>query len=160
MKKKIEARCKKGSDWKLYASWDGGKKFFVVKSYQPIHTCNRTDYESIQCKSSWLAKEYMLQFKDNPHFPVKQLQKEVMQTFGVKLSKWRCYRVKSMAHKIIHGDLTDHYSKLASYLQELKNKDENFIFKLQSGKGEGQKACFSDIVPHLSIIKGGFYEGL
>ncbi|CAH9110754.1 unnamed protein product [Cuscuta epithymum] len=52
-KVKIAARCKEGCVWRIYASWDGLKESFVVKSLNPNHTCNRQDYENIHAKPSW-----------------------------------------------------------------------------------------------------------
>ncbi|XP_021722003.1 uncharacterized protein LOC110689530 [Chenopodium quinoa] len=137
--KKMEARCKSGCEWKLYASWDGEHKSFVVSSCNPENTCNRADYENLQAKAGWFAKEYLQKYIDNPNWSRKELEKDVMERFGVRLSKWNCYRVKTIAHKLLHGNLFDHYSQLATYLSELKKSDvDNQMFPVAWGVVEAE----------------------
>ncbi|KAL8143174.1 hypothetical protein V2J09_016206 [Rumex salicifolius] len=47
---KMGAKCKEGCKWRIYASWDGARESFVVKSVNPIHTCNRQEFENTQVK--------------------------------------------------------------------------------------------------------------
>ncbi|XP_021756643.1 uncharacterized protein LOC110721760 [Chenopodium quinoa] len=103
--KKMEAECKSGCEWKLYASWDGQHKSFIVKSCNPNHTCNRADYENLQAKAGWFAQEYLQKFRDNPNW-------------------------------ILHGNLYDHYSRLATYLVEFKRSDTDMRYELQTFERE------------------------
>ncbi|XP_010682934.3 uncharacterized protein LOC104897696 [Beta vulgaris subsp. vulgaris] len=162
-KKKMEAKCKMGCEWKVYASWDGQKKSFMVKSVHDQHTCDRADYENLQAKSRWLAREFLDKFREEPNWPRKSLEKEVLNRFGVKLSKWNCYRVKKHAHRLLHGNLKDHYSKIAAYLNELKRVDEDFRFQLQTDALENDAEHVEHQFKRLYIsfpgLRAGFISG-
>ncbi|KAL2938057.1 Protein FAR-RED IMPAIRED RESPONSE 1, partial [Bienertia sinuspersici] len=77
---------------------------------------------------------------------------------GVKLSKWNCYRVKSIAHRLLHGNLKDH-SKLATYLQELKRADQEFMFKLETIKNGRGKHVFQRLYVSFQAMREGFLKG-
>ncbi|CAH9115707.1 unnamed protein product [Cuscuta europaea] len=57
-------------------------------------TCNRQDYENIQVKPSWLAEEYLEEYRKNPNWPRKSPQQSVMERFGVRIQRFACYNVR------------------------------------------------------------------
>ncbi|CAH9103630.1 unnamed protein product [Cuscuta europaea] len=96
-KVKIAAKGKEGCVWRIYASWDGPKESFVVKSLNPNHTCNKQDCENIQAKPRWLAEEYLEEYRKDPNWSRKALQQSVMERFGVRIQRFTCYNVRKQA---------------------------------------------------------------
>ncbi|XP_057247491.1 uncharacterized protein LOC125492820 [Beta vulgaris subsp. vulgaris] len=90
-------------------------------------------------------------------------KRKVLNRFGVKLSKWNCYRVKKHAHRLLHRNLKDRYSKIAAYLNELKRVDEDFRFQLQTDVLENDAEHVEQQFKRLYIsfpgLRAGFISG-
>lgn len=158
---KLAAKCKKGCIWKIYASWDGKRETFVVKTVTPDHTCNRQDFENIQVKSGWLAKEYLEQYRKEPSWPTNSLITAVMERFGVQLKRFTCYRVKKHAHRMIYGTINEHYNKVGSYLLELQNADPDSTVTLLTEKSTipREPEVFRRLYVSFPALREGFLRG-
>ena len=51
---KIRVRCKDGCPWLLYAGLDKTTNDFMIKTYIPKHTCNKTTKNDL-CNTKFLA---------------------------------------------------------------------------------------------------------
>ncbi|KAL8139338.1 hypothetical protein V2J09_005359 [Rumex salicifolius] len=131
---KLGAKCKEGCKWRIYASWDGARESFVVKSVNPIHTCNRQDFENTQETPRFLAKEYLIQYKKNPSWSRKALQDDVLLRFDKRITRHSFYKVKRYAYDLLYGSIGHHYKKLASYMTELQRTDNNTNIVLLTNK--------------------------
>jgi len=73
-----------------------------------------------QLKYTWIASHYLLRFKENAAWPIKELMNAVKKDHGVVINKWAAYKAKQAAYGVLHGSMLDHYSKLGRYIEELK----------------------------------------
>ncbi|XP_074283641.1 uncharacterized protein LOC141608178 [Silene latifolia] len=83
-----------------------------------------------QLKSTWLAKQFLEVFKATPHWPAKDIIETVRRAYKIMIKKSFAYKVKYYAHKLLHGSMKEHYSKLGSYMSVLEQEYPNSTFTL------------------------------
>ncbi|KAH9625142.1 hypothetical protein KSS87_015101 [Heliosperma pusillum] len=128
--KKLRVRCKAGCPFRLYGSWDNQSATFLTKSVDPNHTCHRTMESNRQLKSTWLAKQFLDVFKANPHWPAADIIDTVRKAYKVIIKKGFAYKVKYYAHRLFHGSMKEHYSRLGSYMAALEQGNPTSTFTL------------------------------
>ncbi|XP_076942502.1 uncharacterized protein LOC143612394 [Bidens hawaiensis] len=74
-----------------------------------------------------IAEQFLPIFKANPHWKAKEIQDAVKDKFKVIIGSWMAYKAKSAAHKKLYGSMMEHYSKLGSYLEALKELRRVFL---------------------------------
>ncbi|CAN1761906.1 hypothetical protein LINPERHAP1_LOCUS8103 [Linum perenne] len=119
-KNHCEAECQDSiCSWRIYAAWYRGKKSFMVKGLGSVHTCPRS--QSInQATTSWIAYDFLEQFRINREWDVHQIVQEVRLRYEIEVSTRHCYRAKKKVEDMLNGSLKDEYRKLRSYVAELK----------------------------------------
>lgn len=127
---RLGVRCNPGCPFRMYASWDNRRGALVVKSVEDQHTCLRNMQANRQLKSTWLAKQFLELFKARPYWPAKQIKETIRRTYKVLVKTGFAYKVKYYAHKLLHGSMKEHYSKLRRYLEALKEASPNSYFQL------------------------------
>ena len=116
---KVEVLCDRDCLWRIYASLDGRKEYFVVKTLNDIHTCSRaprnrhTDYK-------WIATHFLEKFRMDMNWKVPDMLREINEKFGITVSEQTCYRARSTARKMLQGTLNEHYHMLPAYVHELR----------------------------------------
>ncbi|XP_076945212.1 uncharacterized protein LOC143616200 [Bidens hawaiensis] len=83
-----------------------------------------------QLTVDFIADQYLPIFKANPHWKAKEIQEAVKEKFKVIISNWMAYKAKSSAHMKLHGSMKEHYSKLGSYVEALKEVNPTSTFEL------------------------------
>ncbi|XP_076909604.1 uncharacterized protein LOC143566939 [Bidens hawaiensis] len=83
-----------------------------------------------QLTVDFIAGQYLPIFKANPHWKAKEIQEAVKEKFKVIISNWMAYKAKSSAHMKLHGSMKEHYSKLGSYVEALKEVNPTSTFEL------------------------------
>ena len=59
----------------------------VIKTVNNHHICIRDICKNRQLKSSWAKNYYLLRFKENPHWPAKDILNAMKVDFGTILDK-------------------------------------------------------------------------
>ena len=59
--RKVEVHCDRECPWRIYASIDGMKQYFVVKTLNDTHTCNRPP-RNRQAGYKWIANHFLEKF--------------------------------------------------------------------------------------------------
>ncbi|XP_074313573.1 uncharacterized protein LOC141648755 [Silene latifolia] len=128
--KRLGVKCKEGCPFNLYGSWDNSQACFLIKTVNPKHHCQRTMEKNRQLKSTWLAKQFLEVFKATPHLSAKDIIETVRRAYKIMINKSFVYKVKYYAHKLLHGSMKEHYSKLGSYMLVLEQEYPNSTFTL------------------------------
>ena len=115
--------------WRIYASIDGMKQYFVVKTLNDTHTCNRPP-RNRQAGYKWIANHFLEKFRTDMNWRVGDMMHHIQEKFGRIVSKNTCYKARSMVHKIIQGTLAEHYHLLPAYVEELKKVSRGSTFEM------------------------------
>ncbi|XP_076945346.1 uncharacterized protein LOC143616392 [Bidens hawaiensis] len=83
-----------------------------------------------QLTSTFIANEFLPMFKTKPNWSAKYIQTVVREKYKVIINKWMAYNAKRNAYKKLHGSMRDHYSKLGSYIEALRNANPSSTFEL------------------------------
>ncbi|XP_074290274.1 uncharacterized protein LOC141617004 [Silene latifolia] len=113
-----------------------------------------------QLKSTWVAKQFLEVFKARPHWPAKDIIETVRRAYKVLIKKNFAYKVKYHAHKMLHGSMKEHYSKLGSYLQALSEGNPESVFKLETNPNVTSSIpVFQRLFICFDALKKGWLEG-
>ncbi|KAL2901090.1 hypothetical protein RDABS01_026172 [Bienertia sinuspersici] len=155
---RLEVKCNPGCPFRLYCSWDSRSDAFVVKSVEDQHTCVRNMESNRQLKSTWLAKQFLELFKSRPHWPAKEIAETIRVAYRVLVKVGFAYKVKYYAHRLLHGSMKEHYSKLGRYLEALKESSPNSYFKLEVDNST-HPATFDKVFFCFDGVKQGWLKG-
>ncbi|KAL2895945.1 Mediator of RNA polymerase II transcription subunit 13 [Bienertia sinuspersici] len=112
---RIGVKCGEGCPFRLYASWESRRVTYVMKTIVQEHICVRNMERNKQLKSSWMAKQLLEIFKARPHWPAKEIIECIRMAYRVMVKRNFAYKVKYRAHKLLHGSMKEHYSKVGSH---------------------------------------------
>ncbi|KAM3397058.1 hypothetical protein P3S68_000570 [Capsicum galapagoense] len=101
--KKIRVRCKDGCPWLLYAGLDKKINDFMIKTYIPKHTCNKTTRNYL-CNAKFLAETFRERIVEQPNIRVFKLQELIIKMFKLYVGKTTVRRARSKVLKYIMGD--------------------------------------------------------
>ncbi|XP_074287815.1 uncharacterized protein LOC141612968 [Silene latifolia] len=110
-----------------------------------------------QMKSTWLAKQFLEVFKARPHWPAADIIETVRRAYKVLIKKNFAYMVKYFAHRMLHGSMKEHYSKIGSYIQALTDEEPNSVFTLTTIPGK--VSVFQRLFVCFDALKKGWVEG-
>ena len=105
------------------------KQYFVVKTLNDTHTCNRPP-RNRQAGYKWIANHFLEKFRMDMNWRVGDMMHHIQKKFGRIFSKNTCYKARSMVHKIIQGTLAEHYHLLPAYVEELKKVSRGSTFEM------------------------------
>ena len=74
--KKVRVRCKDGCPWLLYGCLDKTTNNFMIKTYNPKHTCNKTTRNYL-CNAKFLSEAFRERIIEQPNIRVFKLQKMI-----------------------------------------------------------------------------------
>ncbi|CAN0915122.1 hypothetical protein LINGRAHAP2_LOCUS28949 [Linum grandiflorum] len=154
--RKKEAACRFGCGWRVYGSWYGRNHCFMLKTVgKPKHSCPRS--LRMRCLSAWwIAKKYIERFKKNLMIDLDDLVVEIKQTYNVDVSHRLCYMARQHATELLQGTLHESYSKLRSYIAELKRADPSgkFVMELIQLLGLSMYSLGVFFVGFSELVKG------
>ncbi|XP_074265461.1 uncharacterized protein LOC141587896 [Silene latifolia] len=158
--KRLGVKCKGGCPFRLYGSWDYMQSCFLIKTVNNTHTCQRTMEKNRQLKSTWVAKQYLEVFKARPHWSASEIIDNVRRAYKIIIKKGFAYKVKYYAHKLLHGSMKDHYSKVGSYLSVLEQEYPNNTFTLTTKPHRLESVpVFERLFVCFNSLKQGWLEG-
>ncbi|KAK9067585.1 hypothetical protein SSX86_011696 [Deinandra increscens subsp. villosa] len=161
---RLGAYCVQGCPFKVYLSFVEKKACYMVKSVTMEHTCQRNMNKNIQLTSSFIADELLPVFKQRPQWPAKEIQDAVREKYKVFIAKWMAYKAKKCAHNKLHGSMKDHYSKIGSYIEALRQENPTSTFVLEIVtpaylRVEGSEMVFHRLFVCFDGVKQGFLAG-
>ncbi|XP_074266612.1 uncharacterized protein LOC141589891 [Silene latifolia] len=80
-----------------------------------------------------------------------------MRACKIIIKKGFAYKVKYFAHKMLHGSMKEHYSKLGSYIQALRDEEPNSVFILSTIPGKNP--VFHRFFVCFDALKQGWVRG-
>lgn len=119
-KKRIRARCQSDCSWQLYAAVEVDGKAYKIKTYNNGHTC-RLSYKSEYVIAKWLAKRFLGQFRANPSWNEAGFKQVVVEVTKVDVTKWKFYKTRRIAQKIIEGSMKEQHAMLGDYYEEVRS---------------------------------------
>ena len=72
------------------------------------HICKINMDSNKKMKSTWLVEQFLEVFRERPHWPVNEIIETVRRAYRVIIKKALTYKVKSYAHKMLHGSMQEH----------------------------------------------------
>ncbi|KAL2899948.1 Transcription initiation factor TFIID subunit 1 [Bienertia sinuspersici] len=129
-----------------------------IMSVEDQHTCVRNMESNRQLKSTWLAKQFLELFKPRPHWQAKEIVETIRVAYKVLVKVGFAYKVIYYAHRLLHGSMKEHYSKLGRYLEALKESSPNSYFKLEVDNST-HPATFDKVFFCSDGVKQGWLKG-
>ncbi|KAK8540585.1 hypothetical protein V6N13_027104 [Hibiscus sabdariffa] len=172
--KRLQAVCKDGCPWMLWASRvspkDSTNTSWQIKTYVGEHNCIR-DVKNRNCTYRWVAKAYVDKFRVEPTYSTKSLRQDVATDHILQVPSSKCSRAKKLALEMIQGSHDEQYSRVYDYFAELGGCNpgtttilqlddrvfERMYICLQACK-DGFKACRPIICLDGCFLKG-HYQG-
>ncbi|KAI3807078.1 hypothetical protein L1987_23000 [Smallanthus sonchifolius] len=117
-----------------------------------------------QLNAEFVATQFLPIFKVKPQWPAKEIQDAVKEKFKVIIGKWMAYKAKTCAHNKLHGSMKEHYSKIGSYLEALKQANPSSTFELVTVPSgyygfDSTAEVFFRIFVCFDSVKKGFLAG-
>ena len=103
---------------------------YVVKTVDGQHTCQRNIDSNRQFKASWCAKKLLDLFKSRPYIPSSEIVDIVSKNYRIIITRGFAYKIKYVAHRKLHCSMKQHYSKLMSYMEALKQSSPKSHFTI------------------------------
>ncbi|XP_059303689.1 uncharacterized protein LOC132055743 [Lycium ferocissimum] len=131
--------CKKNCKWILYASLDNETNNFVIRTYIPLHKCEKST-KNYLCNSKFLAVVFRKRIVEQPNIRVFKLQELVRKKFKVHVGKTTTRRARARVLKEIVGDHILEFGKILNYMDELlrTNIGSTCVVKLGDANELGQ----------------------
>ena len=127
--RKVEVLCDRECPWRIYASIDGMKQYFVLKTLNDTHTCKKPP-RNRQAGYKWIANHFLEKFRTDMNWRVGDMMRELQEKFVIIVSKNTCYKARSMARKMLQGTFVEHYHLLPAYVEELKKVSRGSNFEM------------------------------
>jgi len=154
---KLRVVCSEGCDWLIYASKVQGKHTLQVKTFNPVHTCNRVLCVP-QVSTKWLANKYCDRLRNNPTWPSASMKKTMKSENVLKLSRSMVYRARALAMTMITGNEEEQFGMLRSYCQALLDANSGSTCVIKTEQCQDQFK-FRGVYICLDALRRGFLEG-
>ncbi|XP_042521317.1 uncharacterized protein LOC122094781 [Macadamia integrifolia] len=126
-KARVTVICKeKGCTWRVHASPIADGITYMIKTFNPKHTCIR-DLDNKSATSKWIAEKISPSLMSNPCLTVKDLVISVRQNFKINILYKRMWRARNMAIEINVGKYNLSYAGLPNYGDLILQKMPGFI---------------------------------
>ncbi|KAE8681841.1 hypothetical protein F3Y22_tig00111303pilonHSYRG00061 [Hibiscus syriacus] len=173
--KRLQAICREGCPWKLWASplhsHDFDSNTWQIKTYESEHTCAKL-LKNKNVSYRFIGMKYIQKFMSDMNYSLTSLKQDVMTDYGTVCSLTKCGRAREHALEMIQGKLKEQYGNIYEYLLELRNinvgtttvcKLDNRLFQrmyvcLQAYK-EGFQAGCKRIISLDGCFLKGYYAG-
>ncbi|RYR78062.1 hypothetical protein Ahy_A01g002815 [Arachis hypogaea] len=102
-KARVTAICaSEGCPWSIHASPSPDGIAFMIKSYEPRHTCIRKS-EKRNANSTWIAKKLKQSLNADPNMSYELMSNELITKFGVETHPKQLYRLEEKEGKKLKG---------------------------------------------------------
>jgi hypothetical protein len=121
-KSRVTAICaSEGCPWRIHASPAPDGVAFMIKSYEPKHTCIRGS-EKTNATSTWIAKKLKGSLNADPNMSYKLMSNELSSKFGIEANHMQLYRARKKGREELEGSHADSYKKIVKYAHLLLEK--------------------------------------
>ncbi|KAK8538974.1 hypothetical protein V6N13_082750 [Hibiscus sabdariffa] len=121
--KKVQAFCREGCPWYMWASRvdpkDKLNMTWQIKSYVGEHQY-MMGFKNKNATYKWLAKTYIKKYRVDPTYSSRLLKKDIMSDHVYHVSYGKCLRAKNLALEMVLVSHKEQYSMIYDYLGEIK----------------------------------------
>ncbi|RYR33318.1 hypothetical protein Ahy_A10g047887 [Arachis hypogaea] len=104
-KARVTAICaSEGCPWRIHASPSPDGIAFMIKSYEPRHTCIRKS-EKRNANSTWIAKKLKQSLNADPNMSYELMSNELITKFGVEAHPKQLYRARRKGREEVEDNL-------------------------------------------------------
>jgi hypothetical protein len=153
---RINGKCR-GSDtcsWNIWVSYDNRTKCWMVKTYEPRHSC-RKKWNVRAFTADFIARKFMESFKADQGMNLKNFQRLVQKDWNMTPSSSKLRGARRIAMRRIYGDEEAQYSMLWDFGNELRTTNPGSSFYLALDENARFRRCYMS----LQASKVGFLEG-
>ncbi|WMV26677.1 hypothetical protein MTR67_020062 [Solanum verrucosum] len=136
--KKVRVRCKDGCLWLLFGCLDKTTNNFMIKTYNPKHTCNKTTRNYL-CNAKFLSEAFRERIAEQPNIRVFKLQEMIRKKLKLHVGKTTVRRARAKVLKDIMGDHVVEFGRILYYKDELLRTNPGTSCVVKVGEPE-QKA--------------------
>ncbi|KAK1361480.1 hypothetical protein POM88_045954 [Heracleum sosnowskyi] len=116
--KRMQAKCREGCKWELWASRLNNDEAFQIKTYKRQHNCIIMSKQRM-VKSDWLAKKFGSTIRSNPRWKLKDFAEAINQKYKLICTINQCWWAKKIAMSELESVLQEHYGRLWDYGAEI-----------------------------------------
>ncbi|KAK8614785.1 hypothetical protein V6N13_068576 [Hibiscus sabdariffa] len=150
--------CKGNSPWLIFASHDSRYGCYVLKTYNPIHKCYRSNKNTlISCKM--IEKKFKDMIVSNPKLKVSTLQEICQSELGAYATYNMCQRARKNVLKEKNGSYVEEFASLWGYAAELIASNPGSTVTIQVDRDSVGIATFHRMFICLAAVKQGWIEG-
>ncbi|XP_050238794.1 uncharacterized protein LOC126680332 [Mercurialis annua] len=156
----VRARCARAScPWNIYASEETETKAFLVKTYNPNHTCLVT-FKNRRVGTKWLAKNYLNKYKCIGHMRLVDLKSLIKTDLKLDMSLTKVSRAVSQAQILQEGEIKAEFAVLWDYLGEIirSNPGSTALMKVERPLPESPPV-FKRLFISFDCLKKGMLHG-
>ncbi|GMJ02049.1 MUSTANG 7 [Hibiscus trionum] len=156
--KRLRVRCRENCPWLLFASFDRQAECLVVKTYNHVHTCFRTNKNKLlTCKH--IQKVFKDRILADPKMKTSALVTIVRQELGASASYDMCQRAKKVILRDSRGGYVEEYANLRGYAVELMHSNPGSTISIQVHRDIDNNAIFYRMYVCFAALKKGWREG-
>ncbi|XP_021734705.1 uncharacterized protein LOC110698475 [Chenopodium quinoa] len=112
-----------------------------------------------QLKAKWVAEQFLEVFKTRPHWPAKEIVDCIKSAYKIIMTRVFAYKVKYAAHKLLHGSMHEHYTKVGGYLAALNKTSPGSHTELVTVMQKIPPPIFQRLFMCLEGLAKGWIEG-
>ncbi|KAK8612678.1 hypothetical protein V6N13_092789 [Hibiscus sabdariffa] len=154
--RRIQAVCKAGCPWVLWASPVDIKEPYgtwQIKSLIVEHKCLK-EYKNSNITSKFMAKQYLDTFHIDLNYSAKSLKQDVFRNYSIYVHLSKCSKAKNLTLERLHDNVKEQYKKLYDYLAELRSSNPGTTTILQLNE-----TVFERLHICMQAMKDGFKAG-
>ncbi|XP_050222158.1 uncharacterized protein LOC126672252 [Mercurialis annua] len=158
--KEVRAKCVRTScPFQIYASEETESKAFLVKTYNPEHTCMVT-FKNRRVTTKWLAKNYLCKYKSLARMRLVDLQSLMRTDLRLAMSLTKVKRAVFQANLILEGEVKEEFTLLWDYLEEIRrsNVGSTAVMKVERPLPESLP-MFQRLYINFDCLKKGLLHG-
>ncbi|XP_020173219.1 uncharacterized protein [Aegilops tauschii subsp. strangulata] len=126
-RKRVKGICEDGCPWSLYASFDGRINCFMIKKYNPNHTCIKK-WSVKSFTAPFMAGKYLDSFRADENMNMKNFSRVVQKDWNMTTTRSKLRRARRLVKKVIEGDELEQYNSMWDYAAEFKRSNPGSSF--------------------------------
>ncbi|KAL4296155.1 hypothetical protein GQ457_12G015250 [Hibiscus cannabinus] len=149
--------CKGNCPWLIFASHDSRYDCYVLKTYNPIRKCYRSNKNTLlSCKM--IEKKFKDMILSNPKMKVSTLQEVCQSELGAYATYNMCQRARKNVLKEKNGSYVEEFASLWGYAAELIASNPGSTMTIQVDRDSAGIATFHRMYICLAAVKQCWIE--
>ncbi|KAH0655138.1 hypothetical protein KY285_030020 [Solanum tuberosum] len=150
--KRVRCRCKEGCPWLLFACLDKTTNDFMIKTYNPKHSCNSTTRNYL-CNAKFISTHFRKRINEQPNIRVFKLQELIRKKFKIHVGKTTVRKARAKVLKDIMGDHIVEFGKILDYKDELLRTNPRSTCVVKLGEPDALGVCRGQLL--VVVAKDG-----